>query len=556
MFIDARTIAAGTALESTVCIIGGGIAGIAMALEFERQGIDTLLLESGGFKADKDTSDLYRGTNAGLPYAFADNCRTRFLGGSSNCWGGWCAPLQPLDLERRAWVAESGWPFTRAELQPFYERAHPYLRLGPVDFDVERWVRKIGRPDVFRIPLPSGRVEDHLTQFSAPSRMGSVHRDALKRARHVRTLLQANVVDIETVAGSDAVSRVHVRTLGGSAFTVAARHFVLACGGIENARLLLASNKQRPAGLGNGHDLVGRYFTDHPRLTVGTVKLAPQWRRNKLYDIKFHYMNRAVCAEGTHVSAQFNLSRRVQQEEGLLNAMMWFSSEFAGEGTAAADALIRMKQRYHGKFDPSYGVVADLARMAADPVNLVAFAAARLYQPRALIRRVQLQIVSEPAPNRDSRVTLTNETDALGMLRVRVDWRITEQAKRTFDRTLAIFADELRRGGAGTLELPEPMEGRPWPDTPAQPWDNLGIWHHMGTTRMNDSPSDGVVDRHGKVHGLDNLYVAGSSVFPTFGANYPTITIAALAFRLADHIAAQCGASGLQPGLAPSALAA
>jgi choline dehydrogenase-like flavoprotein len=536
MFIDARTIDPEAALSATVCIIGCGVAGIALALEFERLGIDAVALESGGFKADEATSDLYRGINSGLPYAFADNCRTRFLGGSSNCWGGWCAPLQPLDMERRAWVAESGWPFTRADLQPFYERAHRFLRLGPVNYDIAHWVGAIGRPDVFRVPLPSGRVEDHLTQFSAPSRMGRVHRDALKRARCVRTLLHANVVDIETAPLSEAVRRVHVRTLSGRAFTVEAQHFVLACGGIENARLLLASNKDRKQGLGNQNDLVGRYFTDHPRLTLGTVDLAPQSRRNKLYDIKFHYLNRAVQSNGTFVSAQFGLSRQTQQQEGLLNSLLWFSSVFAGEGSAAADALIRMKQRFHGKSDPAYGFAADLGRMAVDPVNLVSFGAARLFQPRALIKKVQIQIVCEPAPNRDSRVTLAEAVDALGMPRVRVDWRVTDQAKRTYDRTLAIFAEELRLGGVGKVALPEPLEGRPWPVTPALPWDNLGTWHHMGTTRMDNSPAEGVVDSDCKVHGLTNLYVAGSSVFPTFGANYPTITIAALAFKLADHI--------------------
>ncbi len=536
MFIDARTIDPGAALRSTVCIIGGGVAGIAAALEFERQGVDAILLESGGFKADEATSDLYRGDNLGLPYTFADNCRTRFLGGSSNCWGGWCAPLHAHDLEQRDWVPESGWPYTREHLQPYYERAHPFLQLGPMNYDVAHWAGAIGRPDVRRIPLPTGRVQDHLAQFSSPLRLGSVYRRELHSARQVRTLLHANVVDIETAPESDRVSRVHVQTLAGRRFTVEARHFVLACGGIENARLLLASNKQRPQGLGNAHDLVGRYFTDHPRLTLGNVKLAPQWRRNKLYDVKFHYMNRAVAAGGTYVSAQFGLSREVQQQEGLLNSLLWFSSVFTGEGTAAADALIRMKQRYHGKADPSYSLLGDVGRMAADPLSVAAFGAARIFQPRALIKKVQVQIVCEPAPNRDSRVSLSDTVDALGMRRVQVDWRITDQAKRTYDRSLAIFADELRRSGVAEIELPEPLEGRPWPVTPALPWDNLGTWHHMGTTRMDDSPSRGVVDRDGKVHGLGNLFVAGSSVFPTFGANYPTITIAALAFKLADHI--------------------
>jgi choline dehydrogenase-like flavoprotein len=539
MISDARTFDSGTEIRGSVCIIGGGVAGIAMAREFERQGIDTVLLESGGFHGDEATSDLYRGENIGLPYTFADNCRTRFLGGSSNCWGGWCAPLQSHDLERRDWVPESGWPYSRAHLQPYYERAHPFLRLGPMNYDVAHWVGAIHRPDVHRIPLPTGRVQEHLAQFSSPMRLGRVYRDELRAARHVRTLLHANVVDIDTAPDSDRVSRVQVKTLTGRRFTVAADHFVLACGGIENARLLLASNKQRPQGLGNEHDLVGRYFTDHPRLTLGDITLAPRWRRNKLYDVKFHYMNRAVSAGGTFVSAQFGLSREVQQQEGLLNSLLWFSSVFTGEGTAAADALIRMKQRYHGKADPSYSLLGDVGRMAADPLSVAAFGAARIFQPRALIKKVQVQIVCEPAPNRDSRVTLSDAVDALGMPRVRVDWRISEQAKRTYDRSLAIFADELRRSGVAEIDLPEPLEGRPWPVTPALPWDNLGTWHHMGTTRMADSPSQGVVDRDGKVHGLGNLYVAGSSVFPTFGANYPTITIVALAFKLADHLSAK-----------------
>ena len=546
MFIDARTTEQGAALRCMVCIIGCGVAGIALALEFARRGIDAAVLESGGFSADEATRDLYRGENVGLPYVFADNCRSRFLGGSSNCWGGWCAPLHAQDMEHRAWVAESGWPFTRSELQPYYERAHPFLRLGPANYEVAHWVDAIGRPDVQRMPLPTGRVEDHLAQFSSPARLGHVYRDELERAPTVRVLLHANVVDIETASLSDRVSRVHVRTLSGRRFSVEADQFVLACGGIENARLLLASNKQRATGLGNANDLVGRYFTDHPRLTLGEVTLAPDWRRNKLYDNKFQYLNRDVSAHGTYVAAHFALSRQVQQQEGLLNAQLWFSSVFSGEGTAAADALICMKQRVHGRRDTAHSFFGDLGRMLADPLSVAAFSAARLFQPRALIKKVQIQVVCEPAPNRDSRVTLSDDLDRLGMRRVRVDWQLSDAVKRTFDRTLTIFADELRSAGIGEVALPPKLEGRPWPVIPALPWDHMGTWHHMGTTRMNDSPALGVVDRDGKVHGLANLHVAGSSVFPTFGANYPTITIAALSLRLADHLVAKIVAPAAQ----------
>lgn len=186
MFFDTRAAPDGTTLYGTVCVIGGGVAGITLALEFERRGIDVVLLESGGFDPDEATNDLNRGDNAGLRFAWADGARSRYLGGSSNCWGGWCGPLRDHDMARRDWVPDSGWPFDRAALDPYYRRAHPVLRLGPYDYDVARWVAAINRPDVRRIPLPTGRVHDILTQFSSPHRLEAVYREDLRRAAHVR----------------------------------------------------------------------------------------------------------------------------------------------------------------------------------------------------------------------------------------------------------------------------------------------------------------------------------------------------------------------------------
>jgi choline dehydrogenase-like flavoprotein len=136
----------------------------------------------------------------------------------------------------------------------------------------------------------------------------------------------------------------------------------------------------------------------------------------------------------------------------------------------------------------------------------------------------------EAEPNRDSRVTLSEHKDALGMNRVKVDWRLTELVKRTFDRTVTLLAEEMQRTGVADVQLDEPLEGKPWP---AQ---LEGTWHHMGTTRMHDSPTQGVVDRNCQVHGMSNLFVAGSSVFPTVGANFPTITIVAMTLRLSEHV--------------------
>jgi len=533
MFIDARRIEEGATIQATVCIIGGGVAGITLAREMDRYGIDTCLLESGGFDPDDDTRDLYRGEDVGLPYIFADGCRGRFFGGSSNCWGGWCRPLDHWDFDKREWIPHSGWPFGLDELMPYYRRTHPLLKLGPINFEPSYWEKSIGRRDVKRFPLTGGKVRDTISQFSPPARFGKLYREEIRASSNVRVLLYANAVNIDTDPAARTVSKIDVATLSGRRFTVSAKLFVLATGGIENARLLLASNKAQASGLGNGNDLVGRFFMDHPRLKSGSVRFTRDWSRNKLYDIKYHYMNSAVAAHGTHIASQLALKPEVLQQEGLLNARVWFESLFPGEGSAGAQALYRCKQAMLNKEQAGWKLSDDLVTMAANPIDTFGYGFTRVFQPRALIRGVRFQIIVEPAPNPDSRVTLSpTKKDALGMQRVRVDWRLNDQVRRTFDRTLELVADELRQTGVADVALDPKIEGGVWPST----FEKEGTWHHMGTTRMHDSPKQGVVDRNCKVHGMTNLYIAGSSVFPTAGANFPTITIAALALRLSEHI--------------------
>ncbi len=536
MFIDTRQVGDGRAVIATVCIIGGGVAGLSIARELEAQGVDTCVLESGGYDPDDDTRDLYRGDATGIDYQFADGCRARFLGGSSNCWGGWSRPLDPWDFEQRDWIPGSGWPFGLDEMAPWYARAHDVLKLGPLNFDPAYWEKSIGRPDVRRLPLNSGRVRDTISQFSPPVRFGRHYRSELRAARHVRVFLHANVTEIVPDPLCTRINHVRVQTLDGKRMMVAARLFVLATGGIENARLLLASNRVMPAGIGNRHDLVGRYFMDHPRMVVGRLRFAAAWSRNKLYDIKYNYMNSAVAAHGQHIAAQLALTPQTLASERLLNARVCFCSEFPGEGSAGAQALFHCKQALLAKEQPGRRLRDDLRAMAREPMNTFLYGITRLCHPRWLIRNVGFQLIVEPAPDPDSRVTLsTSRRDALGLPRVEVHWRLTAQVRRTADRTLALIAQELRQSGVAQVDPIPSIEKCGWPST----FEREGTWHHMGTTRMHDDERQGVVNRDGRVHGLANFYIAGSSVFPTAGANFPTITLTALALRLADHLCMQ-----------------
>ena len=541
MLIDTRQISEPKAVTATVCIIGGGVAGITLARELGKKGIDTCLLESGGLESDDDTRDLARGQALGLDYQFADGCRSRFLGGSSNCWGGWCRPLDAWDFEKKDWVPHSGWPFGLDELMPYYQRTHALLQLGPLNFDPAFWEQSINRPDVRRLPFMSGRVRDTISQFSPPVRFGKHYRDELKAAQTVKVFLHANVTQIVSDRDAQRINHVDVKTLSGRSLTVAARFFILATGGIENARLLLASNKVEEAGLGNRHGLVGRFFMDHPRLLSGNVRFAQTWGRNKLYDIKYNYMNSAVSAHGVHIASQFALTPATLEAERLLNARICFCSTFPGEGSAGARALFQCKQALLHKEQPDFHTGRALLTMMGEPVNTVAYGFTRLFHPRALIKNVGFQVIVEPAPDPDSRVSLSqSQRDRLGMPRVQVDWRLNDLVRRTVDRSLELIAQELRMSGVAQVDLAPRIEGGSWPAT----FEKEGTWHHMGTTRMHTSPSQGVVDPDCRVHGLANLFIAGSSVFPTAGANFPTITIAALALRLADKIIAELQASG------------
>ncbi|SIT42884.1 FAD dependent oxidoreductase [Paraburkholderia ribeironis] len=531
MFIDTRSIEQNTVIETTVCIIGGGVAGITLALELSRAGVETCMLESGGLRPDDETRDLYRGENVGLPYTFADGSRSRFLGGSSNCWGGWCRPLDPWDFEKRDWIAHSGWPFGLDELAPYYARTHALLKLGPRNFDPAYWEREIGRHDVHRMPLGTGDMRDTVAQFSPPVRFGKAYRRELANSNGVRVFLYANVLSIDADAQGTTITRVRAGTISGRRISVQARIFVLATGGIENARLLLASNRVQATGLGNANDLVGRYFMDHPRMMSGKVRFRAGIARNKLYDIKYHYQNAAVSAHGTKISSQFAPKREWMERDKLLNSRVWLYSKWYGESSAASEALIHCKEALMKKDQPGRRLQTDIATMIAHPLHTVGYGLARLLQWPSLITDVTLQAIVEAVPDPESRVSLSaDKRDRFGMPRVKVEWRLGEQVKRTFDKTFMLLAQELQMANIADVKLDAPLEGRPWPAKLE------GTWHHMGTTRMHDSPREGVVDRDCKVHGISNLYVGGSSVFPTVGANFPTITIAALALRLAGHL--------------------
>lgn len=504
MFVDARELPAGSTVETLLCIVGAGAAGIALAHEFAGHHHDVCLVESGGFDLDRATQSLYESDNIGLPYFPLDANRQRCFGGSTHLWAGWCRPLDALDFTARAWVPHSGWPITADEVLPYYQRAHTLCELPPCEYGPGDWERSA---DAMLPTLAGSEIIGKTYRLSPPTRFGQRYRAALARAANVRVLLHANAMELDTNASSTLVTRLRLGTLSGKRLDVRARYYVLAAGGIENARLLLLSTAVQPTGLGNQHDVVGRYFMEHMHFTTATMELAAAPAR----------------ALTTHAGAagralpRLALSAPLHEGEQLLNhsikltPVRWYDRPFHTLHRLLARRGHPLHDRLPAAFDPGDAL----------PVALLG---------RAPARHWRLHLTLEQAPNPDSRVALSEQRDALGLQRVRLEWRTTALDRWTAERVPQLMAAIIKRAGLGRIHPTTPVHA--WPPAPLQ-----GLrGHHMGTTRMSIAPRYGVVDPHCRVHGIANLFIAGSSVFPTAGAGTPTLPLIALTLRLADHL--------------------
>jgi choline dehydrogenase-like flavoprotein len=522
LFIDAHQIPQDTLIETEVCIIGAGVAGITLARELRNESYRVCLLESGGLNADEQTQSLYDGRISGQPIKALTESRLRYFGGSGNHWAGLCRPLDVDDFEARPWIPFSGWPITHAEIDPYYSRAHDALRLGPYDYDPRS--RTSDMPEIYRTHPLGETFEPGIFYISPSLRFGEDHREELQTAANIDVYLFANVVDIETNHTANTVTGLRVACLEGSTFRVRARHYVLATGGIENARLLLLANKIESAGLGNRHDLVGRFFMEHPgglehpdgELARITLSRPSRMARTPISALKKGIVTRIM------------LSASAQEKEGI--AKFLAQIEVPGhsrniEGYLALRHLTKSVLR--GAVPAS--ALRDLGVVVGD-LGSVATGLHQKFLARA--RELVVFLWSEQVPNPESRVTLDHDRDHLGLNRVQLNWRCTSFDKHSLRRALELLEAQVTQSQIGRLRVHD------WISDSNLSHPGVVSDHHMGTTRMGADAKSGVVDAHCRVHGISNLFVSGSSVFTTGGVVNPTLTIVALATRLADHLKA------------------
>jgi len=543
MIADAEQVENGATLSADICIVGGGAAGIAMALSLSDQGRDVLLLEGGGLAQEARSQALYQGEVADPAlHPPTDTYRRRGWGGSTTLWGGRCAPFDPIDFEDRPWIPGPGWPFALETLRPWYERANRLCEAGRFAYTADEAFPRGLRP------MLEGFASDDFTdttleRFSCPTDFGRRYRARLARCATTRVMLHANVTELRAADDGATIESLDVATLTGRRFAVRARQVVLATGGLEVPRLLLASRDRHANGIGNAHDQVGRNYMCHIAGTLGRLAVCggakAAWHGYDVSDDGI-YCRRRLAMTGAaqrrlrtgNFIARLHHSRipDPSHRTGALSAL-YFAKPFIGYEYA---------KRLHGSSRLAWSAqLRHVVNLARDPHGAAGFL---LHWARArtlAIRKYPSVIVAprngvfsldyhaEQVPNPASRITLTADSDALGMQRLRVDWRHSAADLDTVRVAFAVLARDMAASGCANLSY----------DAQEIAFSALrdGAYggHHIGTARMSDDPRLGVVDGECRVHGMRNLFVAGSAVFPTSGQANPTLTIVALALRLA-----------------------
>ncbi|MEW5686497.1 MAG: GMC family oxidoreductase [Pseudomonadota bacterium] len=493
--IDARDAPDGSEIEADIVIIGGGVAGAVLGRELAGSTLRVAILEGGGRTADPASQELYKGAGVLTSPdgserridAFLTDSRARMLGGTGNIWGGRCIPLTPADFRRNPWTPNSGWPLSRRTLDPFYARACDHLSVprfaaGSAGLPTYEVSSDFWSQPGYWSPCTGNRDRGLFDTFRAG------HAEAV----NIDIWINANVREIVLDAASDTIDHLEIACLNGRRHTARARAYVLATGGIENARLLLASNRVRSEGLANRQGLVGRYFQGH----VAYIARAKADETTSML----------MTAGGDLTPYDFPTDRRAH--------LTLATTEKGRKRLRTGGFDVNIYRRYKIDPTPAASAVTDMARRldggAGDPVHHV----------------IGVQAEQPPVP--ESRVVLGRDADALGMPRVELQWRLPASHWDTLERSVDALGHGLGASGRGRLC---------WPFERAR-YSEISVLarHHIGTTRMSRDPEHGVVDADCRAHDVANLYVAGSSVFPTSGIANPTLTLVALAIRLADHL--------------------
>ena len=507
MHIDARELDNDTLITGDICIIGAGVAGISIALEFLNTAFKVILLEGGGFEYDDKVQKLYDGNITGQTYYPTMSSRLHYFGGTSGHWGGLCTHLDEFDFKEKSWIKDSGWPISLEDLSPFYKRAHPILDLNYDEFSIEYLQKE--NPSLIEFPFQKNVLYDKIWQRSLPTRFGAKYRNQIINSKNIFLYTYANATELTTSSNISTLKEITVKNYTNKTHKVRAKYFILACNAIQNPRILLASNKQVSVGLGNSNDIVGRYFMEHPEINSGEL-----WLNNANPLLLYQWSPKT--------RAEIAVSKQKQEELKISNGMVALSPLQIQKNKVPNVVSWKEKDpRLSKETFHKYASKAIRRNIFDKTFSANNFKAYGIYSR------------TEQAPNQSSRVTLNNELDTLGMPRIDLKWLLSPIDKRTIREITKLLGQQIGLTNLGRVKIYDFLLDE---NDHSLPDYTSGGWHHLGTTRMSNNPKEGVVDANCKVHGINNLFIAGSSCFPTGGAATPTLTVVALSLRLSDHL--------------------
>lgn len=541
-------------------MVGAGPVGIAIAIEVAKNGFDVVLVESGYEKLDSNAQQLAEAAewNTSLHAPMSMSVR-RQLGGTSTIWGGRCVPYDRVDFERRDHISNATWPVTYDELLPYYQRACSWLQCGRAAFDTTQMTH-LPRSVVPGLREGTGSSAT-FERWSLSTDFAREYGDELKRSRRIRVVTGLTCTEVISDSDGTCVKNLHCRTLEGKRVTIQARGYVLACGGLETTRLLLASRGPHGGALGDHSGHLGSWYMGHVSGVIAKIRFSTPPRATV-----FGY-ERDI--DGTYVRRRVSIASEVQRTRELPNAIAFLANpdlsdhrhrngilslayltlrsplgelvtpaaqhlSVAGGGALGpmADKAAQVSVRAHlmnvvrdgpsvARFAMRFGTRRFLAGGRKVPGLFSAYSGENCYP---------LQYHGEHIPNRQSRVRLASGRDSVGMRRLNIDLRFSQADVDGILRCHDVWDEYLQKNGCGKLEYVSP-------DSSSLVWSRMGGGsHQLGTTRMASKAENGVVDEHLAVHGVANLFVASSSVLMTSSQANPTFMVIVLALRLADRL--------------------